>query len=524
MLAAAARPNGVRRNLVRLTDDSSEPTVTEPKNSTPQTTAFASSTGGGWAPAWRRRRCSARPGGDSSRDCWSGDEPEAMGLAEPLRLLVRSGSLWRLPKNCEVGPVGGDGVKRGWPFTSSNEIAPRRCWLGRPCPSRIRAQLVSFSQLTSVRFCGDEWEMATGRWQSVRIDRADRGRARRVRFLQRRRGRRDCQDEAPSTERHAEHRQVRARGQSASGRKPAKLLGGATPIPASGPSLEAEAASNQCEVPGRSRDGALTVSARCGSKTRIATVWVVSRPHHGMVLLERERRSGLEAGGPIFAPASALAVDALSSSRVAPASVAHDSSSVRAAIVSIAESQHFTGPNASECNPYSAYWEHRSDCANGGFIDAWCADFAAWVWRHAGVSFVYGWSGTEINAAASSFYVWGRTRTTFTWCRAGISLSRAMSPSTVPSRPSTMLASLLAAQRRIRPWSTATGVVPHRLPTVSRGTSMEPRSGGGAPLAGYVSVPSGKSGGGGTGTGPGGLGGPTGPGTGPGGPSTSSNN
>ena len=269
--------------------------------------------------------------------------------------------------------------------------------------------------------------------------------------------------------------------------------------------------------------GALTVSARCGSKTRIATVWVVSRPHHGMVLLERERRSGLEAGGPIFAPASALAVDALSSSRVAPASVAHDSSSVRAAIVSIAESQHFTGPNASECNPYSAYWEHRSDCANGGFIDAWCADFAAWVWRHAGVSFVYGWSGTEINAAASSFYVWGRDTDNFHLVSSGYQ-PQPGDVAVYGSLPAVDHVGIFIGGSAAHPtvvngnWGS-----PASVATVSNEISTEPRSGGGAPLAGYVSVPSG-SGGGGTGTGPGGPGGPTGPGTGPGGPSTSSNN
>jgi CHAP domain len=39
--------------------------------------------------------------------------------------------------------------------------------------------------------------------------------------------------------------------------------------------------------------------------------------------------------------------------------------------------------------------------------EEWCADFAAWVWRLAGVRFTYGYDPEEINGAAISFYEWG---------------------------------------------------------------------------------------------------------------------
>ena len=46
-------------------------------------------------------------------------------------------------------------------------------------------------------------------------------------------------------------------------------------------------------------------------------------------------------------------------------------------------------------------------CANRWYDEEWCADFAAWVWRQAGVTFTYSYSGSNINAWAASFYAWG---------------------------------------------------------------------------------------------------------------------
>jgi hypothetical protein len=88
----------------------------------------------------------------------------------------------------------------------------------------------------------------------------------------------------------------------------------------------------------------------------------------------------------------------------------------RSAIVSIAESQDQYGARVANnpattadagCNPYTAYWGDGSTCANGLRANAWCADFVAWVWRQAGVSFTYGGGGSNINAWSASFYEWG---------------------------------------------------------------------------------------------------------------------
>ena len=79
-------------------------------------------------------------------------------------------------------------------------------------------------------------------------------------------------------------------------------------------------------------------------------------------------------------------------------------------IVAIAKSQvgYDTEPSSSYCNKFSAYWDVGTpDCPSGELAEEWCADFAAWVWRLAGVQFTYGYDPREINGAAVSFYEWG---------------------------------------------------------------------------------------------------------------------
>jgi hypothetical protein len=79
-------------------------------------------------------------------------------------------------------------------------------------------------------------------------------------------------------------------------------------------------------------------------------------------------------------------------------------------IVAIAESQdgYSTDPSSSYCNKYSAYWDAgTAGCPGGETAEEWCADFAAWAWRQAGVRFTYGYAPGEINGAAVSFYEWG---------------------------------------------------------------------------------------------------------------------
>ena len=87
----------------------------------------------------------------------------------------------------------------------------------------------------------------------------------------------------------------------------------------------------------------------------------------------------------------------------------------QARIVALATGQlgYSTDPPNTYCNRFSAYWHAGAlDCPNSNRDEQWCADFAAWVWRKAGVQFVYGEGPDEINAASVSFYLWGSRRTT----------------------------------------------------------------------------------------------------------------
>ncbi len=82
----------------------------------------------------------------------------------------------------------------------------------------------------------------------------------------------------------------------------------------------------------------------------------------------------------------------------------------RARIVALVTSQlgYKTDPANTYCNRFSAYWVvGTADCPNSNRDEEWCADFAAWAWRKAGVQFVYGFGPDDINAASVSFYLWG---------------------------------------------------------------------------------------------------------------------
>jgi hypothetical protein len=83
--------------------------------------------------------------------------------------------------------------------------------------------------------------------------------------------------------------------------------------------------------------------------------------------------------------------------------------SVRERIVAIANSQvgYSTNPTGSYCNKFSSYWQAgTANCPSGELAEEWCADFAAWAWRKAGVQFDYGFTPGDINAGAVSFYEW----------------------------------------------------------------------------------------------------------------------
>ncbi len=79
-------------------------------------------------------------------------------------------------------------------------------------------------------------------------------------------------------------------------------------------------------------------------------------------------------------------------------------------IVVVAESQigYRTNPSQSYCNKFSAFWRAGMlTCQPGERSEEWCADFAAWSWRVAGVHVPYGYGSDELNGNAASFYEWG---------------------------------------------------------------------------------------------------------------------
>ncbi len=89
---------------------------------------------------------------------------------------------------------------------------------------------------------------------------------------------------------------------------------------------------------------------------------------------------------------------------------------LQARIVSIAESQvgYSTDPANTYCNKYSAYWvSGTDDCGNGNLDEEWCADFAAWVWKRAGVTVDYQYINGDLNSSAASFYEWAMANGTW---------------------------------------------------------------------------------------------------------------
>jgi hypothetical protein len=103
-----------------------------------------------------------------------------------------------------------------------------------------------------------------------------------------------------------------------------------------------------------------------------------------------------------------------------PAPAPPPSTSPGASIVAKADSQLGTddNPAGTYCNQYSAYWlgPELSECGStGNYSEEWCADFAVWVWRQAGVDFIYGYDTADgnIDAAAASFYYYGEANGTW---------------------------------------------------------------------------------------------------------------
>jgi hypothetical protein len=116
-----------------------------------------------------------------------------------------------------------------------------------------------------------------------------------------------------------------------------------------------------------------------------------------------------------IAIAVAAAVSSLSGQSDAhstPSAASLAGMSLRQRIVALANSQvgYGTDPERSYCNKFSAYWNAgTAGCPGSEMSEQWCADFAAWAWRKAGVRFTYGDEPGQLNARAASFYTWGVT-------------------------------------------------------------------------------------------------------------------
>ncbi|HUY30899.1 MAG TPA: CHAP domain-containing protein [Acidimicrobiales bacterium] len=119
------------------------------------------------------------------------------------------------------------------------------------------------------------------------------------------------------------------------------------------------------------------------------------------------RRRRVTAAGALLAVAG-LAL--LVASLLPPAARPPSLTPIEARLVAAADSQlgYRTSPSGTYCNRYSAYWRAgAADCGDANRDEQWCADFAAWVWRRAGVRFAYGQYPGEIDSASASFYTWG---------------------------------------------------------------------------------------------------------------------
>jgi hypothetical protein len=91
-------------------------------------------------------------------------------------------------------------------------------------------------------------------------------------------------------------------------------------------------------------------------------------------------------------------------------------SPLRRRIVALAEGQigYTTDPPNTYCNKYSAYWiSGTADCGNSNLDEEWCADFAAWAWKKAGVEVTYQYINGDLNSSSASFYEWGAAHGTW---------------------------------------------------------------------------------------------------------------
>jgi hypothetical protein len=123
------------------------------------------------------------------------------------------------------------------------------------------------------------------------------------------------------------------------------------------------------------------------------------------------RRSFLAIAG--IASVVALQVLAPTAGHAAPAPV-HDAARLIAYQQLLDTSRNVEVPLGSNCNFYAGYWGTGAACANGWRAEAWCADFAKYVWRHAGANVA------GLNASTESFRNYGLRHGTWRPTLAGI--------------------------------------------------------------------------------------------------------
>jgi CHAP domain len=171
----------------------------------------------------------------------------------------------------------------------------------------------------------------------------------------------------------------------------------------------------------------------------------------------------------------------------------------RQRIVAIAESQsgYTTDPSSSYCNKFSAYWGAGTpDCPSGLTSEEWCADFAAWTWREAGIQFSYAYVLGDINGAAASFYEWGVAHGTWHPASSGY-IARpgdvAVYGLSVGVQPSATHVAIVTADQRGQPGPDVVNGDGDRTSFSAVETARDQRrvhaDGQIAPLAGYVSPP-----------------------------------
>jgi CHAP domain len=91
-----------------------------------------------------------------------------------------------------------------------------------------------------------------------------------------------------------------------------------------------------------------------------------------------------------------------------------------AANIAVSQIGYTDDPYNSYCNAYTFYWNAGSTTDRNGITcqgdtraELWCADFAAWVWKKAGVPVTYGSGSGDLSGAVSTFYNYGTAHGTW---------------------------------------------------------------------------------------------------------------